>query len=84
MRVDGAQMLIDGLLLITTDNAARRFVYDFKPGEYEISKATKKRSLNAANDKDRRRSEDKQRGRISGYAQELRTGRRNKRSREVC
>lgn len=47
MKIDGAQMLIDGLLLKTTDPAARRFVWDFKPGEYEISKAKQKRSLNA-------------------------------------
>ena len=47
MRVDNAKMLIDGLLLETTDPAARRFVWDFKPGEYEITTAKKKRSLNA-------------------------------------
>lgn len=47
MRVDNAKMLLDGLLLETTDPAARRFVWDFKPGEYEIVIAKKKRSLNA-------------------------------------
>ena len=47
MRVDNAKMLLDGLLLETTDPAARRFVWDFKPGEYEITFAKKKRSLNA-------------------------------------
>ena len=47
MKLDGAKMLIDGLLLETTDPAARRFVWDFKPGEYEITLAKKKRSLNA-------------------------------------
>ena len=47
MKIDGAQMMLDGLLLKTTDPAARRFVWDFKPGEYEITIAKKKRSLNA-------------------------------------
>ena len=40
-------MLVDGLLLQTTDPAARRFVWDFKPGEYEITISKQKRSLNA-------------------------------------
>lgn len=47
MRIDSVKMFGDGLLLITADSAARRFVYDFKPGEYEITKAKQKRSLNA-------------------------------------
>lgn len=47
MRVDKARFTESGLLLETTDPAARRFVYGFKPGEYEISKAKQKRSLNA-------------------------------------
>lgn len=47
MRIDKAQFTESGLLLETTDPAARRFVYGFKPGEYEIAKAKQKRSLNA-------------------------------------
>lgn len=47
MKIDGAKMMLDGLLLQTTDPAARRFVWDFKAGEYEIVVAKKKRSLNA-------------------------------------
>lgn len=47
MRIDKARFTEGGLLLETTDPAARRFVYDFKPGEYEIAKAKQKRSLNA-------------------------------------
>lgn len=47
MKIDGAKIVDGGLLLITADHAARRFVYDFKAGEYEISKAKEKRSLNA-------------------------------------
>lgn len=47
MKIDGARFTESGLLLETTDPAARRFVYDFKPGEYEIAKAKQKRSLNA-------------------------------------
>lgn len=47
MKIDGARFTESGLLLETTDPAARRFVYGFKPGEYEISKAKQKRSLNA-------------------------------------
>ena len=47
MRLDGAQIVDGGLMLTTADPAARRFVYDFKPGEYEITREKKKRSLNA-------------------------------------
>ena len=47
MKIDGAKLTEDGVLLITSDFTARRFVYDFKPGEYEITKAKQKRSLNA-------------------------------------
>ena len=47
MKIDGAQITPDGLLLLTTDPAARRLVWDFKPGDYEIAKAKQKRSLNA-------------------------------------
>lgn len=47
MKIDNAQMVIGGLLLETTDPAARRFVWDFKAGEYEITAEKKKRSLNS-------------------------------------
>lgn len=47
MRVDGAKIVNGGLLLETTDPAARRFAYGFEPGEYQIDKAKRKRSLNA-------------------------------------
>lgn len=47
MKIDNAQMVIGGLLLETTDPEARRFVWDFKPGEYEITAEKKKRSLNS-------------------------------------
>ena len=47
MNIENAKM-IDGCLVLTTkDPAARRWVYEFKPGEYEISKAKQKRSLNS-------------------------------------
>lgn len=47
MKVDAARIGDEGLILETSDPAARRFVYDFKPGEYEIVREKKKRSLNA-------------------------------------
>lgn len=47
MRIDGTKMVDGGLLLQTTDPTARRFVYEFKSGDYEIAKARQKRSLNA-------------------------------------
>lgn len=47
MRIEKARFTENGLFLETTDPAARRFVYGFKPGEYEIAKAKQKRSLNA-------------------------------------
>lgn len=47
MRLEDARIVDGGLLLNTADPAARRFVYSFKPGEYEISRERKKRSLNA-------------------------------------
>lgn len=49
MRIDAATYSDGELRLKTSDFTARRFVYDFKPNEYEIVKATKKRSLNANN-----------------------------------
>lgn len=47
MKIDAARIGDVGLILETSDPAARRFVYDFKPGEYEITREKKKRSLNA-------------------------------------
>lgn len=48
MRIEAARL--EGRELILTlpaPNEARKLVYKFKPGEYELTKATKKRSLNA-------------------------------------
>lgn len=47
MRIDAASYADGGLILKTSDPGARRFVYEFKPGEYELTKAKKKRSLNS-------------------------------------
>lgn len=47
MRIDSARMLGGELVLTASVPDARRFVYGFKPGEYDISPAKKKRSLNA-------------------------------------
>ena len=47
MKIDGAKLHEDGILLITSDYASKRFVYGFKAGEYEITRAKQKRSLNA-------------------------------------
>lgn len=47
MRIDGVKLTENGVLLITSDFASKRFVYEFKPGEYEITRAKLKRSLNA-------------------------------------
>ena len=47
MRIDGVKLTDDGVLLITSDYATKRFVFGFKAGEYEITKAKQKRSLNA-------------------------------------
>ena len=47
MRVDAASYADGGLVLKTSDPAARRFAYAFKSGEYEIVKAKKRRSLDA-------------------------------------
>lgn len=49
MKIDSASYAEGSLILKTSDFAARRFVYEFKPGDYEIAKAKKKRSLNANN-----------------------------------
>lgn len=47
MRIDSARMQGGELVLTASVPDARRFVYGFKPGEYDISPAKKKRSLNA-------------------------------------
>lgn len=47
MKIDGAKIVRGGIFLETTDTAARRFVYTFKPGDYDITKAKQKRSLNS-------------------------------------
>ena len=47
MQIDSAVYENGGLFLKTTDPLARRFVYEFKPGNYEIAKAKQRRSLNA-------------------------------------
>ncbi len=47
MRIDSAKMQGGELVLTASVPDARRFVYGFKPGEYDISPAKKKRSLNA-------------------------------------
>lgn len=47
MKLDAARIGDEGLILETSDPAARRFVYEFRPGEYEITREKKKRSLNA-------------------------------------
>lgn len=47
MQIRDAKITLDGLVLDVPKDAARRFVYGFKPGEYELRKARQKRSLNA-------------------------------------
>lgn len=47
MRIDSARMQGGELVLTASVPDARRFVYGFKSGEYDISPAKKKRSLNA-------------------------------------
>lgn len=47
MRIEAAKYEGGCLLLKTADTAARRFVYGFNAGEYEIVKAKKRRSLDA-------------------------------------
>lgn len=47
MYVTSARIEGRDLILTTSDYTARRFVYAFKEGEYEIHKAKKRRSLNA-------------------------------------
>lgn len=47
MKIDKAEISSWGLILTVPLTDARRFVYGFKPGEYEIKKARKKRSNDA-------------------------------------
>ena len=47
MKIESARIIGNDLILTASIPDARRFVYGFKPGEYEISPAKKKRSLNA-------------------------------------
>lgn len=47
MKIENARIMGNDLILTASIPDARRFVYGFKPGEYEISPARKKRSLNA-------------------------------------
>ena len=47
MYIESARMAGNELILTTKDAEARRLAYDFKAGEYELKKTTKKRSLDA-------------------------------------
>ena len=47
MRIDGIRIQGGELILQTTDTAARRLAYNFKPGEYELKRTPKKRSKDA-------------------------------------
>ena len=47
MRIDGVKVVAGGLLLESSDYSLRRIVYGFKPGDYELTRAKQKRSLNA-------------------------------------
>lgn len=47
MKIERARIMGNDLILTASIPDARRFVYGFKPGEYEITPAKKKRSLNA-------------------------------------
>lgn len=47
MNITSAKITSEGLLLETAAPEAARFVYGFKPGDYEITLVKKKRSLNA-------------------------------------
>lgn len=47
MRIEAASYESGRLILTTSEATARRFAYEFKPGEYEIAKAKKRRSLDA-------------------------------------
>lgn len=47
MRIDGAKYEGGRLILSTSDPEARKLPYDFKPGDYDIVKTKKRRSLDA-------------------------------------
>ena len=47
MKLDNARFECGKLIIETKDPEARRFVYTFQPGEYEIKRAKKKLSLEA-------------------------------------
>lgn len=47
MRIDSARRQGDELCLTTKDPEAIRWLYTFKPGEYQITKTRKRRSLDA-------------------------------------
>lgn len=47
MKIDKAEIRNGELVLSVPVPEARGFVYDFKPGEYQIAKSKKKRSLDA-------------------------------------
>lgn len=47
MRIDAARYEGGELILTTSDADARRLVYEFQPGEYELRQAKKRRSLDA-------------------------------------
>lgn len=47
MRIEGARYEGGELILKTTSPEARRLVYKFKPGNYELTKTTRQRSLDA-------------------------------------
>ncbi len=45
--IEAVRIAGNDLILTTKDATARRLAYDFKPGEYELKKTRKKRSLDA-------------------------------------
>ena len=47
MKIESARIRGNDLILTASMQDARRFVYGFKPGDYDITPAKKKRSLNA-------------------------------------
>lgn len=47
MRIDAARYEGGELILTTSDADARRLVYEFQPGEYELRRAKKRRGLNS-------------------------------------
>lgn len=49
MRIEAARMAGNELIFTTKDAEARRLAYNFTPGEYELKKTTKKRSIDANN-----------------------------------